>query len=334
MGTSTVDAQGTAIAGPVGDPAGRPGGTDGVPPVGAEEPPTELAATLPPGSFPRPESELFSLADVLAALDLAGDATPPLPVRVLRSPHGGVLAAQQLAQQVVLAERLAPGKSTQTLHTMFPNSSRWDEPLDVDVEWLQSGRTFANLALTFRQGGRAISRGDVLLGADAPDFVRHEAAAPEPTDGPASARPVDYPLLPWEVRLSPGPGPYSLDVWQRIPGIPADPALGRALVAFASEPWTGHHVANSHFQRGTARLAPGERLAAAVLAQTVTFVEDLDVGEWHLLRVDSPHAGHGRVLGRGRVYTADGRLRAVFECLGMLRALPAKPTAAPPGAPA
>ncbi|WP_007518238.1 acyl-CoA thioesterase [Pseudofrankia saprophytica] len=326
MGTSTVGAQDTATAGPAGGLAGPPAAAL-VPPEVSAQAPTEL----PPDAFPSTESELFDLADVLRVLDLAGDATPPLPARTLRSLHGGVLASQQLAQQIVLAERLAPGRSTQTLHTVFPNPSRWDEPLDVDVEWLQSGRTFANLALTFRQGGRAISRGDVLLGSDAPDFVRHEAAPPEPTASPAAARPVDYPLLPWEVRLSPGPAPYSLDVWQRIPGVPADPALARGLLAFASEPWAGHHVINSHFQRGTATLAPGERLAAAVLAQTVTFVEDLDVREWHLLRVESPHAGHGRFLGRGRVHTADGRLCAVFECLGMLRALPARPADASPG---
>ncbi|ONH33475.1 hypothetical protein BL253_01440 [Pseudofrankia asymbiotica] len=303
MGASTAGARDTAIAGPDGGLAGPPAQTG-----------------LPPDAFPGAEFEPFGLDDVLAVLDLAGDATPPLPVRTLRSLHGGVLAAQQLAQQIVLAERLAPSKSTQTLHTVFPNPSRWDAPLDVDVEWLQSGRTFANLALTFRQAGRAISRGDVLLGADEPDFVRHEATPPAPIDGPAAARPVDYPLLPWEVRLAPGPRPYSLDVWQRIPGVSADPALARGLLAFASEPWTGHHVANSHVQRGTATLAPGERLAAAVLAETVTFVEDLDVREWHLLRVESPHAGRGRYLGHGRVHTADGRLCAVFECLGMLRA--------------
>jgi len=315
VGTRTVDAQGMATDGPAGDPAGHGAATAG---AAAASPPVRLAEL--PDTFDRAGFAPYSLAEVLAVLDLAGDVSPPVPVRSLRSPHGGVLGSQQLAQQVVLAERLAPGMSTRTLHSLFPNPSERDEPLDVDVEWLQSGRRFANLALSFRQRGRAIGRSDVLLGADAPDFVRHETSPPEPMGDPESGEPLDCPLMPWDVRVAPGPRPHSVDVWQRIPGVPADPALARGLIAFASDPWAGHHVILSHIQAGTAVLAPGERMLAAVLAQTVTFLEELDVREWHLLRVDAPYAGGGRFLGRGHVYTAAGRLCAVFETVGMLRA--------------
>jgi acyl-CoA thioesterase-2 len=280
-----------------------------------------LAAVAGDGTL-RALPRFGSLDEILAVLDLAGDATPPIPVRSLGSEHGGVLGAQQLAQLVVLSERLSAGKAVQTLHSVFPNPSRWDAPLDVDVEWLQSGRSFAHLSLTFRQRGRAVSRSDVLLGAELTDFVRHEAA-PEDWAGPDAAALVDFPMFPWETRTRPGPQPFSLDLWQRIPEAPADPTLWRALLAFGTEPLIVHYVAMTHAQRGAAP-RPGEQRSSAVLAQTITFLEELDPHEWFLLRVTSPHAGHGRVLGRGEIHAADGRLCAVFESVGMLRTIPAR----------
>jgi acyl-CoA thioesterase II len=291
--------------------------------------PTDLLGLAPDaaGRPRRPAPTVDSLADVLAVLDLAGDVTPPVPVRSLPNPAGIVLGAQQLAQQVVLAERLAPGKSVQTLHTVFPNPSRLDRPVDVDVEWLQSARTFANLTLTFRQHGVAVSRCDVLLGADGADFVRHEPARPEPWAGPDGAAPAVHPMMPWEVRTAAGPEPFSLDLWQRVPDAPDDPTLARALAAYASEPLLVPLVLRAHAARGAGTVGPGERLAASILAETVTFVEQLDARDWHLIRLTAPHAGRGRVLGRGELFRADGRLCGVFECLAVLRALPARPPA-------
>ncbi|MBL7495968.1 thioesterase family protein [Frankia sp. CN7] len=322
MGADAAPPSGPALA------AGRPGGPAAAGPGHLAADPAVTAALTaglgPDAKDLRGLSPFSSLAEVLAVLDLAGDATPPLPVRCLPSAHGGVLGAQLLAQQIVLAERLAPGRTTQTMHTVFPNPGRFDAPVDVDVEWLQAGRTYATLALTFRQDGRPISRGDVLLGAHERDFVRHEPARPDGWSGPDAAAPVDHPMLPWEVRVAPGPSPYGLDLWQRIPDAPADPALARALVAFTSEPLLVPRVTTAHADRGAVSLAPDQRLSAAILAQTITFAEEVDAREWHLVRIDSPHAGNGRVLGRGEVYRADGRLCAVFECVGMLRALAPK----------
>lgn len=286
------------------------------------------ALPVTPWSEPARIPRFDTLAEVLAVLDLAGDVTPPVPVRSLPNALGSVLGAQQLAQQIVLAERLAPGKTVQTLHAVFPNSSRWDRPVDVDVEWLQSGRTFANLTLTFRQDGQAISRGDVLLAADEPDFVRHSTDRPEDWTGPEAATPIEHPMMPWDVRTRPGPGPFSVDLWQRIPAAPDDPALARALVAYASEPLLVPRVMAGHVARGELSIGPDERLSANIIAETMTFVEELDAREWHLVRVSSPHAGRGRALGRGEVYRADGRLCAVFECVAMLRVLPLRPAAA------
>jgi acyl-CoA thioesterase-2 len=274
--------------------------------TGTEAPPPYLSPWVP---------TLFGLDDLLAVLDMTADV-PPIPVRCLPSGHGGVLGAQLLAQQVVLAERLAPGRRTQTLHTLFPNGGRHDRPLQVDVEWLQRGRSFANLTLTFRQDGRALCRGDVLLGVDEPDYVRHERPPPARFGGPADATAVRHPLTPWEARVAPGAHPEDLDLWLRVPDCPADPTLWRALLAHAVETPTMRHVVESHHLAP----APGGALPSAVIAQTVTFLEDLDVRDWHLVRIESPYAGRGRALGRGRVYGPDGRLGAVFECVGMLRA--------------
>jgi acyl-CoA thioesterase-2 len=133
VSSSTVDVETTVRDTLTGGPgrSDRPGGHG----------PAGTAGLLRPEPDDTVLPRIRDLADVLAVLDLAGDVTPPVPVRVLPSAHGGVLGAQQLAQQIVLAERLAPGKTVQTLHTVFPNPSRWDAPLEVDVECSRATRT-------------------------------------------------------------------------------------------------------------------------------------------------------------------------------------------------
>ncbi len=50
------------------------------------------------------------------------------------------------------------------------------------------------------------------------------------------------------------------------------------------------------------------RAPVAVLSQTLTFLEPLDVRDWHRVRVVVPYVGAGRLLARGKVFDAQGRL--------------------------
>lgn len=251
---------------------------------------------------------LFGLAELLEVLDVR----PGAPVRSVASGHGGVLGAQLLGQQVRLAERLVPGKRVQTLQTLFVRPGRADLPMTVDVEQLQTGRSFASLTLTFRQDDVLVSRAGVLLTADEPDFLRRVAAAPPVPDGAAAVRRA---LLPWEARALPTADPADLDLLLRAPDVPDDPSLWRALVAYTSEVPAVQQVVD-----GLGVRVPGARLPGAVLSQTLTFLEPLDARDWHRVRVVVPYVGGGRLLARGEVFDAGGSLAVTFATAGLLRA--------------
>ena len=272
-----------------------------------------VTAPLPPYE-PEWVPTLFGLDDLLRILDVTPDV-PPVPARCLPSGHGGVLGSQMLAQQVVLAERTTPGKRVHTLHTLFLRSGTAERSLEIDMERLAHGRSVDSVALTFRQGTERLSRADVMLAAPDADFARHGTALPPEVCGPADAEPVRRALLPWEAALVPPARPFQLDLWLRAPLVPDDPTTWRALLAFTAETLPASNVLQGHGLAPT----PDRPLFVVTLSQTVTFLDELDVREWHLFRLYSPHSGGGRALSRGEVYGADGRLAAVFETVGMLR---------------
>ena len=252
---------------------------------------------------------LFDLPELLAVLDVRPDA----PVASVRSGHGGVLGAQLLGQQVRLAERLVPSKRVQSLQTLFVRPGRFDLPMTVDVEHLQAGRSFASLTLTFRQGDVLVSRASALLTVDEPDFLRRVAAAPPV---PPGVVPVRRALLPWQAMAVPTGDPADLDLLLRAPcDLVEDPSLFRALIAFTTEVPAVQQVVD-----GLGVAVPDARLPGAVLSQTLTFLEPLDVREWHRVRVVVPYIGAGRLLARGEVFDAEGALAATFATAGLLRA--------------
>ena len=61
-------------------------------------------------------------------------------------------------------------------------------------------------------------------------------------------------------------------------------------------------------------------LSTGVIAHTVHFIEPFDVSEWLLIVTEAVSAAVGRVHGAGSVFTADGRLVAVFHQDSMARA--------------
>ncbi|EIV90841.1 acyl-CoA thioesterase II [Frankia sp. QA3] len=265
---------------------------------------------------------LFTLPDLLRVLDLT-PALPTTAARCVPSGHGGVLGAQQLGQQVVLAERLAPGKRLHTLHTLFLRGGRADLPLEIDVERLAGGRSVESFALSLRQGGDQLSRAQVMLAGGEPDYHRFDSPAAD-VGRPADAEPVRRALLPWEAAIMPRRAPRQLDLWTRIADAPDDPTMWRALVAHTVETLA---IGDGMLNGGIA-LPPRAELQAVVLAQTVTYLDDLDVRDWHLYRVQTPQAARGRILGRGELYGTDGGLRAVFETVNLVRPARTRPSPA------
>jgi acyl-CoA thioesterase len=271
---------------------------------------------------------LFDLDDLLDVLDIRL-GTSPVVLRCLDSAHGGILGAQLLAQQVVLAERLAPGKRVRTLHTLFTRPGRNDRVLEAGVERLYDGQPSAALALTFRQDGEVVSRAQVLLSGDDPDVTHNDAAHNDVTHNdvthngrgplgfapPDESRRVHRALIPWDARDVRGSHSRDIDLWLRAPSLVGeDSTLWSALLAHAS-------VVPALEQLAEGGESGGPRAPeAAIFSHCLTLAVPVDVREWHLLQASSRLAGGAQAaLCRGEFRGPGDGLGAYFETSGLPR---------------
>jgi acyl-CoA thioesterase len=238
-----------------------------------------------------------------------------------------VFGGQILAQTVVAAARSVPGKELKSLHTTFVRGAAPDHPLELDVEVLQDGRTFATLSVSGHQGDRLCTRSLALLHAPEADLIRHAASPPavSPPDQ-TRARPGGYPW--WDLRVvcdvdfsDPDQvGPPEVAVWSRFREIPAEASASQALLAFASDGFLIATAMRPH--KGVGQALAHVTISTTVTAQTLSFHEPFRADEWLLLAHHSPWAGRGRSYGRADVFTEDGRLVASYAQENVIRNFP------------
>jgi acyl-CoA thioesterase II len=238
--------------------------------------------------------------------------------------HGVVFGGQLLGQSLVAAAAGHEGKRPKTIHTVFARGASPEVPLDIEVERVHDGRTFASSTVTISQGDRVCSRALVLLSSDEPDFIRHanSASSVAPPEGTASDDGGDG---TWQVRLvgdvdladPDSVGPAELDVWTRFDGAPGDPLLDHALLAYATDGFLIGTAMRPH--AGVGQAQAHRTLSTGVITHTLTLHEPVRAGHWLLLRHHSPYAGHGRSYGRADVFDGDGRLVASFVQDAMIR---------------
>jgi acyl-CoA thioesterase len=198
--------------------------------------------------------------------------------------------------------------------------------LEITVEPMQSGRTFASSTVTISQQDRLCTRSVVLLSADEPDLIRHG-------DQPARASTPDDGTLhdgtgAWQVRVvgdvdvsdPDAVGPAELDVWTRFVGAPGDALIDQALLAFATDGFLIGTAMRPH--AGVGQAQAHRTLSTGVISHTLTFHEPCPAGEWTLLSHTSPYAGRGRCYGQADVFRSDGQLAASFVQVGMIRPMP------------
>jgi acyl-CoA thioesterase len=245
----------------------------------------------------------------------------------LAGPSPVVFGGQILAQTVVAATRSAPQKELKSLHTVFVRGATPDQPLELDVDVLQDGRTFATLSISVHQGERVVTQSLALLHAPEPDLIRHAASPPEVT-GPdqTPARPVSHPW--WELRVVDDVdfndpelvGPPEVAVWSRFHDVPAEASASQALLAFASDGFLIATAMRPH--KGIGQALAHVEFSTTVTAQTLSFHEPFQADEWLLLSHHSPYAGRGRTYGRADVFTEDGRLVASYAQENVVRNFP------------
>jgi acyl-CoA thioesterase II len=249
------------------------------------------------------------------------------------SPHGVVFGGQLMAQSVMAGLAGTEGMAVKTLHTVFARGGTPEVPVDIAVERMQSGRTFASATVTISQQDRLRTRSIVLLSAPEDDLIRH-AAAPTRRPDPDDAAAMEGSTGAWEVRVVDGvdvndpeaTGPAELDVWTRFVGAPEDPAVNQALLAFATDGFLIGTAMRPH--PGVGQAQAHRTLSTGVISHTITFHEPCPVADWLLLSHTSPYAGHGRSYGRADVFARDGQLVASFVQDAMIRPMPAQSTGA------
>uniref|UniRef100_A0AAU1M2F2 Thioesterase family protein n=1 Tax=Streptomyces sp. NBC_00148 TaxID=2903626 RepID=A0AAU1M2F2_9ACTN len=263
--------------------------------------------------------------DIRSALEAERTGPDRYRARNVESGIDRTLGSQLLALTVVLAERTHPESTVQSMHAVFHRSGDAARDIEATVESVRYGRTLSTVQVSYAQEEREHCRALVMLTRAEPDFLRHSAEAPAELPGPDACEPFDCGLMPWETRVAGGDAawsgaagrPAAVDVWARCKDAADDPALSRALLAFALEGLvvpvgTRPYPAAELERRGGA----GQ---AVVLSQTITFHEPFVLDDWVLMRADNSHAGRGRLHTRIQVFSA-GRLVASSSGDGLLRA--------------
>ena len=126
-------------------------------------------------------------------------------------------------------------------------------------------------------------------------------------------RPVEFRPVEGASLLSGQKGEPFMHIWMRAKGhLPDDPALQRALLAYASD----------YNLLGTAMRPHGmtfDKVIAASLDHAMWFHRSFRVDEWLLYALDSPSASNSRGFTRGNVFDREGRLVASVTQEGLIR---------------
>lgn len=243
--------------------------------------------------------------------------------------HGVVFGGQLLGQSIVAGLAGTEGMAVKTVHTVFARAGRTDQAVEIAVDRMHGGRSFASSTVTISQGDRLVTRSLVLLSADEPDLIRH-AAEPARLSDPEDAPTNEHALGAWEVRVVDGVdlsdpeavGPAELDVWTRFVGAPGDDvATNQALVAYATDGFLIGTAMRPH--AGVGQAQAHVTLSTGVISHTLTFHEPWPAAEWFLLSHRSPYAGRGRAYGAADIFGRDGTLVASFVQDSMIRPMPA-----------
>ena len=236
-----------------------------------------------------------------------------------------VEGSQMLDQSIDAASRRAPDRRAVSASMVFLRVADAARPLTFALDELSAGRTFTTTAVSVLQDDRVRATGTVLLGAGAPDVIRH-AAPPPPAAGPDEAAPYDMGVTGREVRIVDDAytgdpdapvGPPVLDAWVRFADLPEDPALHVGLLA----QFTGHLsiAAALRPHAGIGQDAAHRTLSTGINAIALSVHAEVHADRWMRYHHHSTFAGDGMTHAECRVYDEPGDLLASFTVDAMVR---------------
>ena len=264
---------------------------------------------------------------------------------------GRVFGGQVVAQALQAAQASAPeGMEAHSLHAYFLRGGREGIDIDYSVAADFDGRSFANRRVVARQQVGDDEPSAILNltasfqrpeeGLEHANSVMPDVAPPEDLlpdselrkrflDAMENVSDVQRALMlrprPIEMRTSDKlhwmnaePKPPAAHSWFRtvapLPAIEDNPALHRAVIAYASDFTL---LGTSALPHGLS-WARGE-LKGASLDHAIWFHRPARADEWLLYATDSPWSGGGRGFNRGRIFNRDGELVASVAQEGVIR---------------
>ncbi len=247
-----------------------------------------------------------------------------------------LFGGQVLAQALAVATREAGGRCAHSTHSYFLKRGDPRLPIRFDVRTLRSSRSFLTLEVGASQQdqptlqlivsyhspeqGLAHQRDPGELGepeGETYEKALFKAMTPKGLDG----EDLIY-ELPIEIRGVGGLALFTSEIkpatarcWMRTRGqLPDDPALHQCIFAYASDFPLMAPALHPHPASVTEFLS-------ASLDHAIWFHDDFRMDEWVLFELDSPIMAGARGLGRGLLYTRDGRLVASCAQEALLRPL-------------
>lgn len=250
---------------------------------------------------------------------------------------GRVFGGQVVAQGLIAASRTVSGeRRAHSLHAYFVRPGDDAHPIIYRVERDRDGGSFSTRRVIAQQNGEPILNMSCSFHRPEPG-LQHQEEMPEVT--PPESLKSDQELAPTlthlpeafrrfmardrgvelrRVGLEPLYGEKTeprQHMWFRLrTDTPCDPAISRAILAYASD----------FALLGTAMLPHGlhwtmKGLRSASIDHAVWMHDDPPVGEWLLYTMDSGWSGGARGFSRGRIFSRDGRLVASTAQEGLMR---------------
>jgi acyl-CoA thioesterase-2 len=252
-----------------------------------------------------------------------------------------VFGGQVLGQALVAATATVEDRAVHSLHAYFLRRGDFNAPIVYEVDRARDGNHFSTRRIVAIQHGAQIFNMSASFQA-AEAGLDHQIPMPQvaPPEGlpdavsyfsdlkpPLTARlqklvsfkrPFEFrPLLPpvYARQEKADPPKY---VWFRaVDKLPADDAMHRCLLAYASD---FNLLDTSTMQHGVSHATPN--LVMASVDHAMWFHRSVRVDEWLLYATDSPSASGARGFSRGSIFSRDGRLVASTAQEGLIRLMP------------
>lgn len=278
---------------------------------------------------------------LLKLLDVKpGDDADRFTGRRKRGGVGRVFGGQVIAQALAAAERtVAADRGAHSLHAYFLRGGSEDHEIDFAVARdldggsfsnrrvvaSQQGRPILNLVASFQRHEDGVSHQDPMPEVPGPETLpserelraRYALEVADPVRRAQMTMPRPIELRPVEKRHWMGgePSEPRAHTWFRaVAPLPDDAKTHRAVLAYASDMTLLGTCALPHGLSWT----KGNAMSVS-LDHAIWFHGDFRADDWLLYATDSPWAGNGRGINRGRVFTRDGRLIASVAQEGVLR---------------